>query len=701
MPYLNDAALHEEMVRFALSKIEAGHFPPDSWFPFLNIGSPQYLHYQSLGAMITALLAWVIGVANAFTWTSWLLVACWPICVYAAGRLFGLSRGAAVGAAVLSPFLSSFTRVGFEQFSYLWSGYGLWSQLWAMWTLPFAWALSWRAVEERRFVVAAAVTVAASASFHFETGYLAFAGVVLFVFVHPSQLRERTGRALLVLGGAAALAAWVIVPLVAQGEWAAVNQFLQGGADANSYGASRVLSAFFEGNLLDWHHLPLITVLFLVGLIVSLVYWRLPAGAEAVGNGAGRGLVVLFGFSLLLFFGRPTLGPLLDVLPGAEDLFLRRFVVGVQLAALFLAGIGAAWLARNAASALAWAIRRLGPGRERLASAAGAIAVGCVAIALLVPACSFVVGQGDVDSSLVARQAAAGRAGVELDDLVRTIKEEGGGRTFAGDPSDWGADFTVGEVPVYKYLASREVDEVGFTLRTASLMSDPEVEFAADNPADYRAFAIRWLILPLGMPPEVPATKLERRGRYVLWEMPADGYVQVVDTRGSIAATSSDLGSFSAVFLAALPLDDPVYPTVSYGGRPPVAGTLAAGEEPSAPPGRVLRERADLPGGTASALVSMKRKGVVLLSASYDPGWQAFVGGRPVRTEMVAPALVGVEVGPGTHRVRFVYGGFPDYPELLLLGAAGLLGLVLLERRQRSRAGRQSSTATGRVSPDR
>ncbi len=50
VPYLNDSAMHEEMVRFALAKIRTGHFPLDSWFPFLNLGSPQYLHYQSLAA---------------------------------------------------------------------------------------------------------------------------------------------------------------------------------------------------------------------------------------------------------------------------------------------------------------------------------------------------------------------------------------------------------------------------------------------------------------------------------------------------------------------------------------------------------------------------------------------------------------------------------------------------------------------------
>ena len=126
---------------------------------------------------------------------------------------------------MLSPFVSSATGIGFEQISYLWSGFGVWSQLFAMWTLPFAWACSWRAVDEHRYVVPAAVAVAATAAFHFETGYLGSWGVRLRARP-PVGISYPAGRALLVVGGAAALSAWAIVPLIAQGKWAAVNQFL-------------------------------------------------------------------------------------------------------------------------------------------------------------------------------------------------------------------------------------------------------------------------------------------------------------------------------------------------------------------------------------------------------------------------------------------------------------------------------------------
>jgi hypothetical protein len=52
---------------------------------------------------------------------------------------------------------------------------------------------------------------------------------------------------------------------------------------------------------------------------------------------------------------------------------------------------------------------------------------------------------------------------------------------------------------------------------------------------------------------------------------------------------------------------------------------------------------------------------------------------------MVAPALVGVPVGPGEHTVRFVYVGFPDYPQLLVLGAAALVALIVDERHRTKR----------------
>ena len=86
----------------------------------------------------------MIGPQQAFSWTLYLLLALWPLSIYWAGRLLGWSRWASASSAVISPLLVSVTGYGYEHQSYVAIGNGLWSQLWAMWTLPLAWGFSWR-----------------------------------------------------------------------------------------------------------------------------------------------------------------------------------------------------------------------------------------------------------------------------------------------------------------------------------------------------------------------------------------------------------------------------------------------------------------------------------------------------------------------------------------------------------------------------
>ncbi|HEX4108323.1 MAG TPA: hypothetical protein VHX88_09335, partial [Solirubrobacteraceae bacterium] len=146
--YLNDSSVHEQMVRFATEQLRGGHLPLTTWFPSLGLGSPQFLHYQSLPAILTGLAGIVIGPNAAFRWSLYLLLSLWPLSIYFAARLFGAGRTAAAVTAAMAPFLASAAGVGYEQHAYLWIGYGVWTQLWASMTLPLAWGLSWRALRE-------------------------------------------------------------------------------------------------------------------------------------------------------------------------------------------------------------------------------------------------------------------------------------------------------------------------------------------------------------------------------------------------------------------------------------------------------------------------------------------------------------------------------------------------------------------------
>jgi hypothetical protein len=671
--YLDDSSLHEQMVRFATTQLRAGHQPLTSWFPFLGAGSPQFLHYQSLPAMITGVAGLAVGPDVAFRWSLYLLLALWPISVYLAARAFGAGRPAAAASAAMAPFLVSAAGVGYEQQAYLWTGFGVWTQLWAAWTLPLAWGWSWRAIRDGRGYLRAVLLTALTVALHFETGYLALSVLVIFPLVAGRPLVARLRRAAVLLGGSLLASAWVIVPLVTQRRWAAVNEPLQGTGLVNGYGARQVIGWLVSGQLLDHGRLPVVTAFAALGLVLAWLAWS--------ADPDGRPLLVALGVSLLFAFGRTTFGSLVDVIPGGADLFFRRFMMGVQLAALLLAGRGAAWLAARCV--------RLLEGRvPRWPAALSPVLVLAAAVAVLAPAWLQLGTYDRQDATAIAAQRRADTTqGADVDRLIAVIERDGGGRTYAGMPTNWGQDFTVGSVPVFKYLESRDVDEVGYTLRTASLMTDPEYYFDQGDPSDYRLFGIRYLILPAGQPPPVPARLTTRSGPYSLWTINGAGYLQAGQLVGTISANRANVGTRSIPLLhSGLPADG-AYLGVSYGSGGGPARLPPAGRQSLA--GSVRSASADLDAGEASATVSMRRPGVVVLSASYDPGWTATVNGRPAPTRLVAPALVAVDVPAGPDHVVFRFRGYGDYPELfalssLTLAAIGLapLGLSYARRRR-------------------
>jgi hypothetical protein len=680
VPYLDDSSIHQQMVRFAATRISQGHLPLTSWFPYLGLGSPQYLHYQSLPSMTAGLFGTFIDPDTVFRWSLYLLLALWPLAVYWCARLFGLSRWTAAAAAAVSPFLASVPGIGYEAQAYVWRGYGVWTQLWASWTLPLAWGFSYRALRSvrRRALLPAVLFIMITVALHFETGYLAFVPLVVWPFVVPSDLWRRLGRAVLVGGCALLASAWVIVPLLAQSHWAARNQVLEGTGLENGYGARQVLDWLFTGRLFDNGFslfgvpFPVITVLVGVGIVACVVWWRTFV--------AGRAIVSIFVVALLLTFGRTTFGSLYSIVPGSSDVFIRRFELGVQLSGLLLAGIGVVAVGRLALGALQSALSE--SRRRRLATPAGRAliaGIGIVALAaVLAPAYIYMDAYESQNGTNVSLQAQAdSREAPQLDRLLAYVKANPRGRVYAGSPTNWGAAFTVGDVPVFKYLESKDIDEVGYTLRTASLMTDPEYWFDEYNPGDYPLFGIGYVIVPEGMSPPVAADRVDCQGQYCLYALPDPGYVHVYDTVGTLTATRADVGTQSEALLDSPLLSDRRDDTVAFNGGPAAPPTASDASALRGPPGHVVTEDANLAAGEVHAVVKTNRTATIVLSASYDPGWTATVDGQPRQTVMVAPALVGVVVGSGVHHVAFRYGGYGSYPALFVLALLVFLGIAV------------------------
>ena len=667
---LNDASVHRSMVAWANDRIEGGHLPLDGWYPDLSLGSSRFHHYQSFPHVLTGYLAVPLGPERAVSLTLYLLLATWPIAVYAGGRLMTWGPWPSAMAAAMSSLIVSEPGLGYEWGSYLWRGYGTWSQLWGMWLLPFAWALGWRAVARGKGYAVASLVLALTVACHLITGYLALLALGLWVIVAPSEFRRRLVRAVVVSAGALLTAAWVVVPLLADRAWTIQDEFSRDKPFYDSFGAKQVMSWFASGELFDRSRLPVITALVVVGIVICVRRFRREE----------RSRVLLFvGFlSLLLFFGRPTLGPVLRLLPGSGDVFLRRFVLGVHLAGLYLAGIAAVALGR-------WGLRLVRSRWSLRPAAVGVIAL-VVALVVLSPAIVERSRFASTGARWIGEQAAFDATdGADVDELIEIARADGPGRLYAGMRSNWGAQYKIGQVPMYAVLLNHSVEGVGFTRPTWSLSSPMEFRFNDSDPTFFDLFDVRYVIMPSGDEPRVPAEELATRGEHVLWRVETRGYVGLVDVLPATVADRTNLGERMEPWLRSDLSDRDLFPSVTFAGiegaEPTVRDTESAAAEP---PGRVVVESVDLRDGRATASVIADRSAMVVLKASFDPRWQVTVDGIAFEPQMIAPSFVGRMVPPGRHVVTFTYEPFPRYDVLLLVGALTLAALAIVPRRSRA-----------------
>jgi MMP 1-O-methyltransferase len=664
---LNDSHLHFAMLRWARSQIVEGKVPLDGWFPYLGLGSTQFRHYSVLPHILAALVSLVTDAATTYFWSLYLLLALWPVSVYLGARLLGWDRWTAASAAVVAPLLVSATNYGYERGSYTWYGIGLWAQLWGMWLLPLALGLTWRAVSGRGFYVLGALFVALTVASHFLTGYLALLAVGLWALLTPSQLAPRLARSFVVYGGSLLAAAWAIVPIFQDSQWLISTEYGRSSTFGDSFGAQKVLGWLFTGQLYDFGRPAIVTFLVGAGLVVCLATFRHDERARAA--------VALWLVSLILLFGRPTLGHLVDLLPASGFLPLPRFIIGLHMGGVFLAGIGAAWLGRR----MILLTRRFLPRVRPALAGAAALILG---VGALYPGWSQVAAADDgAATARLYQQLQESTDGADLQVLIDRIRMLGPGRVYAGSRWDWGQAYTIGYAPVYAVLSNEDIDAVGFRQRVSSLMSDAEMLFDERNPADYDLFNVRYLILPSDRPPPIQAKLILRQGRHTLWEAQTSGYLEVVDTTWPpIVEDHASIASHAVSFLESQQVARHEYPTVAFNGADAAAPSLMPGVVPQGPAGRVEHQVSSPADGTFKGEIVANRVAVVLLKASYDPRWRVIVDGVQMKPDMIAPALMGRTVPVGRHSVTFQYVPDPEYPLLLTLGFLGLLGLGLAPR---------------------
>lgn len=638
-PPLNDDVLHRLATAGAARALAQGGDPTDFWLPGIGLGYPLAHHYQHLPYLPPALLATLSSGAfsptDAYLLLRYLLLAAFPAALYWAAVRFGLPHLAAGGAAAAAPVLATNGLFGFDVGSYIWRGSGLYTQAWAMVLMPPALAETWAVVQRRGRPVLAAVLLAGVVLSHLVLGYATLLTVAAFLVLSPRtdppwrRLRALAPVALL-LG---ACIAYFAVPFLA--DRAFLNRSVwEPPWKYDSFGAPQVLAMALRGELFDAGRFPALTLLVGVGVAASLWHWR---------QEGYRAVLAVLAVWLALYAGRPTWGPLLDLLPMARELHLHRMIAGVHLGGLLLAGIGLRALFTTPLPAV---------GRLPLvvvAAAAGAL--------LLATAYHERTGYLQTNLSWMAQsRAAASREAGDLAALVDRLRSLPPGRVYAGLATNWGAGYRVGQVPVYALLQTAGLDCLGYLYHALSLNSEAQVWFDERRAEHYELFNVRYVVAPAGH--QVPSflVPVARFGRHQLYRSQASGYFQVVHTTEPLRLDRALWRQAVERFMASgLPAAS-VLPQVQLAGAGGDLAPLAAAEgrpPPAPPPGRVTAEEAG-PGALA-ALAETTAPALLAVKVTYHPGWEVRVDGAPVRPVMLLPSLVGVPLPGGVHRVELVY----------------------------------------------
>jgi len=674
-PFLNDGVLHFGLIRAIASAPARGQGILDPWVPAWGLGFPVFHYYQNLPHLLVVAL-WkgsfgALRLVEAFKIVEWLAPATLPIPVYLAARKLGLGRAGAVAAGTLSLWIRTDYLHGLDFESYTWQGLGQFTQAVGGWFLPIA--LAWTVVAVRDGRGYGPATLFATVTFlsHLALGYMMFMAAGLFALLAPREIPRRLVRLAVVAGVSVAASAYVVIPILRDFAWYNVSALVPSWK-YDSFGHSVVLGRLVRGELFDFGRPPVLTGLVALGVVAAAI--------RARRDETQRFLLAAFVLFLSLYFGRPTWGKTLDLLPLGSGFHWSRAIYVVHQVGAILAGVAAVDLLRRLAR-----VPRVG------LPAAIATAV-LVAAPLAAERTGYLLHNAEL-----VREGAAGweaeRGDVEA--ALALAREDRLGRTYAGlgkpGGPPWGGAFMVGWAPVYSFLPIREIDALGYLHHMWSLNADLHAVFDERKREHYRVFNVRRVIAPEGVTTAPFARPLAQFGRFRVLAVDGPGFIELVDVPYRVDVPKANVSRLHRRWLAGPLPGEGVHPAVRLR------------EEGPAPDGAVAADGVDirlpepeLPPGPRGEVLSVERRGDdffadvradrachLVLKMSFHPGWRARVDGENAETVQLMPSFVGVPLEPGAHRVEIRWEPGPLKARLAVAGILVLGGVFVLERRRR------------------
>ena len=454
----NDSVFHLLMVEMAAEAITQGRDFTDPWQASMGMGYPLFHYYHHLPhvtiALIHVLTLEMIPLVDMLNWATYLLRSFFPLSIFWAMRRLGFDHMPAAMGGLVAPLVTTTGILGFGFASYVFQGWGVHAQLWAMVLLPPALALGYRVIQEGRGYFWATLLLAATMMSHLMFGYMAFITLGVLTLIQPARVPNlrslvdsmwpRWCRLVILDLLVLLVISYFLVPTFLDRTFLNNSVFLDT-VQYDSYGHSEVLQGVVKGNLFDFNRFPSLTILLALGFAVCLYRWRETRYLMPV---------VIFAFWLILYFGRATWGPFIDVLPMSRFLHMHRFIAGVHLGGILLMAVALA-------APWSWAFSR----KKVWYPAAALVLTVLVLLPVYIERRSYLV----ENASLIdlTRQATVAED-ADLTALFRTLEQLPPGRVYSGQQRgsvlpNWSDDYYVGNLGVDDLLHLEGLDMVGWS----------------------------------------------------------------------------------------------------------------------------------------------------------------------------------------------------------------------------------------------
>ncbi|MBU4369661.1 hypothetical protein KKG58_02750 [Patescibacteria group bacterium] len=693
-PDVNDNTFHIGLAKSVENQIFESNLL-DYWIPYWSGGSPVFHEYQFLPSLITALIYRIfnggLSMQLIMHLLIYLLLVFFPLVIYYSLRKIGFNRYLSAFSALFSLGISVNGSYGWEYGSYIFKGWGMYSQLFGMFFMPLFIARVAVSLKTGKYYGLALIFFMLTLFSHILFGYI---GCIICLFLilretKKSSLFKSIRRLVLMFFIIAVVTSYFWLPLIVDSgfHYRSVYEPIE---KFDSYGHQEIITKFISGEFLDFGRFPIMTILCIAGLLFSLY-----KSLDKKHGGCYRLIFYGFIFWFFLYFGRPTWGKFIDLLPMGNVIHLSRLINGLHFFVILCIGAGMEFIWQR--------IRIINKLSLKQKFICMLLFVLLISFPVFKERGSYLLNSGDLAKSIGLRFNKEWPDFEKVLDKIKTLPQ---GRVYCGRMANWGRDYKIGESQCVLLLGAHQIENIGYIMFSWAPINDFQNNFREYELSNYELYNVRYVISDESKEWPDFVKPIFQSGRHILYEIKTSGYFDLVNSDILLQADKNNSWNFNMLwktsnlleikhFMSVKPKsfeqkydnqiiaknkysytyktleinennehhifdDDPLFDKFSFLQKENL--------------GQINNESKNKE--VYQAEFTALKDSFLLFKVNYHPNWHILIDGEEKEKIMLSPGMIGVKIEPGEHTVKAFYQPRKIKSVLFFMGLIAFIGLL-------------------------